>query len=109
MAAFQTCLFSANGAVQALAWGNAPGFQIAYRASAESSTQRDDEIAPSALILCIDRLPRPLPNAEDECCAFGAKQILSGRWVVLERRPSLNFVESKTQGRRIITDKTCFT
>jgi hypothetical protein len=60
-------------------------------------------------MLCIDGHPWALPKAEDECCAFGAKQILSGRRGALERRPPLNFVESKTQGRRIITDKTYFT
>ena len=36
-------LFSANGALFTLAWGNAPGFQVAYRTSAESAIQRANE------------------------------------------------------------------
>jgi hypothetical protein len=36
-------LFSANGALFRLAWGKAPGFQVAYRTSAESAIQRANE------------------------------------------------------------------
>jgi hypothetical protein len=68
-------LFSANGALFTLAWGNAPGFQVAYRTSAESAIQRANESRLPALMLSIDGLPWARPKAEDGCCAFGAKQI----------------------------------
>jgi hypothetical protein len=68
-------LFRANGALFTLAWGDAPGFQVAYRTSAQSAIQRANEVAPSELMLCIDGLPLALTKGEDECCAFGAKHI----------------------------------
>ena len=36
-------VFSADGALLRVAWGNAPGLEIAYGTSAESATQRSNE------------------------------------------------------------------
>jgi hypothetical protein len=51
----------------------------------------------------------PRRRGEDEDRAVNKERRLSSRRGALERRPSLNFLESKTQDRRIITEKTYFT